>query len=163
MPPPMAPPQEPRKRGHVLAITVLAGVIVVALVIGVLGVVGVIGVNRGRSTSASSDRQPTDENPTTFCSLMDTSGEGLRNMSFNNPQDSPEATEEARWALATLRHLKDLAAEDVRGQFDLAIEFVESWQEYIETGEQPVDFSDRQTAFDLAWTAIDEKKAMVCP
>jgi hypothetical protein len=165
-------------------VVILVGVIVAALVLGTLGLVGVIG--RQPATPSASPVEITDtdaveaEDPPTpdspppgltpsepdipaFCELMGPGSAVLDAIGGADPASTATITEDIKVAMSTVRDLRGVAPEDIAEQFETALTYLDSLQEFVETGEEPAQYADHQAAYGEAVRLITEKKESVCP
>jgi hypothetical protein len=93
---------------------------------------------------------------------MAESFEGLAGVGAEDPAASASITEEVKAAIATLRQLRTLGPEGVADPVDDAEEYLDSLQEFIETGEEPDEWAEERAAYDGALGQISEVQSAVC-
>jgi hypothetical protein len=161
---------------------VLVAVIVLALVVGTLGLVGLIGREPAAPSAspvqtmdtAEAQDPPTPDSPPpgltpsepdipAFCELMGPGSAAFDAIGAGNPIETATITEDIKAAQSAVRDLRAVAPQDVAEALETVITYLDSLQELVETGQEPAQHADRQSAYSGALSLITEKKETVCP
>jgi hypothetical protein len=173
-------------------IVVLVVVIVVGVALGTLGALGVIGApaeapvgsppleitveDPTDQTDAADPEQTAPGNPAApapglapsepdipaFCDLMRETFPTLEAMAQASPTDSATITEEVKGAIVGVRALNSVAPTEATDHFETGLVYLDSLQEFIETGEQPADFPAEQAAYTEALSLITQVEETTC-